>query len=199
MKKLLFLLTIALFNAQVSGMDEQAVENGQTAPSMMKTCAKTAGLHTAGTIASAALGGMFHVFSGNPEQWYIDIEAMNEVNLVRYPSGFYSKSIPKYYASKFAHGLLVTSSALSAPLRSLVCSVAAPVWYAKEILKASHALKDPNASYHDNLCKLRGLKREAKRDILKAPVSALVGFGVPVAAQQVWYHVKMAQENGTQE
>ena len=188
MKKLI--LAVLFIAGAINGAEGDSKSNNST--SKFGPTTKAAALYAAGTAVFGGIGHVLHNFTDAAPYEICKKGAYDSaVNIVKYPQEFYSASMAEYYASKSADGLLRAASVCSAPFRSLFFSVAMPIEYIRQVVKANHELKDPtlNGDKRWNLrSNLDYEKQIARTQIRRAPVAALVGLGLPYLYGKIKQH-----------
>jgi len=144
---------------------------------------KAAAVYATGTAVFGSIGKVLHKFSG-ASKYEICYDAIEKsaLNVIDYPKKFYSSSMARYYASKSANVLLHTASIFSLPYRSVYLSTFFPINYINYAVKTKHKMKDPNLSNEqisNRKLHLNQQKQLFRSQMRRAPLGALVGFGLP--------------------
>lgn len=202
MNKLHYLLCTALLasasnsftnNEESQELPQKEVQTQSLSRKMLKASA-----------AYAAVGGIFrgighvlHGISHAPDYAFknINLKDIAAFNILEYPKNYYNHSMFKYYCSKVAHGSLTLSSLALSPFRSAFASAIAPIELARNYLRISHALKNPNCGAPNTyMNELNTIKTTGIKQLVKSPIPAIVAF-TPIAAYHKIQEYKNKQQN----
>ena len=166
------LLLVAGLNASEKPFFDEPTKN------VVKKAAK---FYAGSSLALYGAGKTLQTISGAPlfaKDTFVDLHVLYNDT---FPKDYYPQSVTKKIAAQGARGCLMAGSVYSAPLRSVVSTVIAPIEWSIAGIAVKKYFESNAAPKAVVTAAVKATVKECAKDMVHASCYGIFGFGLPVA------------------